>query len=135
MYYTFFTAVGYMLRIFKTKSFNKWAIKNDLTDLNLLKAVYEIENGLVDAKLGANLYKKRVAALTKGKRGGFRTLLAYKKGKIVFFVYGFGKGEKENITSKDEENLKNAADVYLNFNEAAILSAIKIGSLIEVEYA
>jgi len=124
-----------MLRIFKTKSFNKWAKKNRLTDANLTEAVREIEDGLVEAKLGAHLYKKRVATSSKGKRGGFRTILAYKKGKVVFFIYAFGKGEKENISDKDEEDLKNVAEVYLRFNEHAITSAINIGSLIEVQNA
>lgn len=123
------------MRIFKTKSFNKWTKKNRLTDKALIEAVKEIDNGLVDAKLGSNLYKKRIATTTKGKRGGFRTLLAYKKGKLVFFVYGFGKGEKENISNEDEENLKKAADVYLSFDENAIQLAITIGSLVEVKNA
>lgn len=123
------------MRIFKTKSFNKWTKKNRLTDKALIEAVKEIDNGLVDAKLGSNLYKKRIATATKGKRGGFRTLLAYKKGKLVFFVYGFGKGEKENISNEDEENLKKAADVYLSFDENAIQLAITIGSLVEVKNA
>jgi len=123
------------LRIFKTKSFNKWTKKNRLTDKDLIEAVKEIEGGLVDAKLGANLYKKSIATDSKGKCGGFRTLLAYKKGKLVFFVYGFSKGEKENISNEDEENLKKAADIYLGFNENAIQSAITIGSLVEVKNA
>lgn len=86
----------------------------------------------MEAKLGAYLYKKRIASATKGKRGGFRTLLAYKKGKAVFFVYGFGKGEKENISGEDVDNLKKTADVYLGFDESAIKTAITIGSLVEV---
>lgn len=123
------------LRIFKTKSFNKWAKKSRLTDNNLVKAVEEIKKGLVEANLGGNLYKKRVATSTKGKSGGFRTLLAFKKGKDVFFVYGFEKNERENISDEDEKSLKIAAEVYLGFDDKAIQSAIKIGSLIEVKNA
>ncbi len=123
------------LRIFKTKSFNKWAKKSHLTDSYLLQAVEEIKNGLVEANLGGNLYKKRVATSTKGKSGGFRTLLAYKKGKIVFFVYGFEKGQKANVSDKEEEKLKQAAEVYLGFDKETIQSAINIGSLIEVKDA
>lgn len=123
------------MRIFKTKSFNKWANKSRLTDSNLLQAVEEIKKGLLEANLGGNLYKKRVATSTKGKSGGFRTLLAYKKGKVVFFVYGFGKGQKGNISNKEEEDLKNAAEVYLGFDDETIQSAINIGSLIEVKNA
>ena len=123
------------LKIFKTKSFNKWAKKLCLTDRALIKAVEEIEKGLLEANLGGNLYKKRVATATKGKRGGLRTLLAYKKGKVIFFIYGFEKGQKENISDQDEEYLKSSAEVYLGFDDKTIQAAISIGSLVEVKNA
>lgn len=121
------------MRIFKIKSFNKWAKKAGLTDSSLRHAVEEIEQGLVEANLGGNLYKKRISTPVKGKKGGFRTLLAYKKGHIVFFMYGFEKGEKENVSNQDEEDLKNFAKVYLNFDEDKIQAAVNIGSLVEVQ--
>ena len=121
------------MRIFKTKLFNRWAKKADLGDSSLIEAVNEIEQGLVEANLGGNLYKKRVATSTGGKRGGFRTLLAYKKGKEVFFLYGFEKGSKENITDKEEKNLKGFAELYLEFNNRDIQIALKNSELIEVE--
>ncbi len=40
------------MRVFKSRWFNKWAGKEKLTDVALLKAVEEMERGLVDADLG-----------------------------------------------------------------------------------
>jgi hypothetical protein len=54
-------------RTFKTKTFNKWMRKTDLKDEDLLFAVAEMEAGLVDADLGGNVYKKRIALPGMGK--------------------------------------------------------------------
>ena len=48
-------------RTFKTKSFAKWMRKTELKDQDLLFAVTEMEAGLIDADLGGNVFKKRVA--------------------------------------------------------------------------
>ena len=48
-------------RTFKTKSFAKWMRKTELKDQDLLIAVTEMEAGLIDADLGGNVFKKRVA--------------------------------------------------------------------------
>lgn len=53
------------MRILKTKLFHRWAKKNQLTSDSLINAVNEMESGLVEADLGSNVYKKRIA--TKGK--------------------------------------------------------------------
>ena len=48
------------MRIFKTKRFHKWAANEKLSDIAIKQAVKEIWEGLVDADLGAHLYKKRI---------------------------------------------------------------------------
>ena len=57
------------------------AIKNGQSGANsiLLKAAKEIDQGLVDASLGGNLVKKRVARKGEGKRGGFRTIVVFQR--------------------------------------------------------
>lgn len=121
------------MRIFKIKPFNRWAKKSSLSDINLKSAADEIKRGLIDANLGGSLYKKRVATSTGGKRGGFRTLLAYKKGADIFFLHGFEKSDKDNITYKEEIALKDLTDFYLELSNKEIKIAISKGELIEVE--
>ena len=79
------------MRVFKNKLFSKWATKEGLSDEDLLNAVAEIENGLIDADLGGSVLKKRVALAGRGKSAGSRTLLAYRISDKAFFVYGFAK--------------------------------------------
>ena len=125
--------VGWYMRIFKIKPFNKWVKKSGLSDINLVNAVDEIERGLIDANLGGNLFKKRVATSSGGKRGGFRTLLAYKVGRDVFFLHGFEKNEKDNITCREERALKDLTEFYLSLTRTDIQIAIAKNELIEVE--
>lgn len=68
----------YEMRIFKTRAFARDARAEGLTDKCLLEAVKEIQMGLVDAVLGGNLVKKRIAVGGKGKKGGVRAILVYK---------------------------------------------------------
>ena len=77
------------MRVFKNKAFNNWAAEEGLGDESLLAAVDEMERGLIDADLGGHVVKKRVALAGRGKSGSVRTLLAYKVGNKVVFVYGF----------------------------------------------
>jgi len=77
------------MRVFKNKMFFKWAKSEGLTDATLLKAAKEIDQGLIDANLGGNLVKKRVARKGQGKRGGFRTIVVFQKGIELFLFTDF----------------------------------------------
>ncbi len=99
------------MRIFKAKRFNQWAASEEIADDHLTQVVQEIESGLVDANLGGGLYKKRVAAKGRGKRGGYRTLLAFRFAHRVIFLYGFAKNEQENIGLKEKEVFRKLAEI------------------------
>lgn len=118
--------------VFKNKAFSKWATKEGLSDGALLAAVEEIARGLVDADLGGHVFKKRVAVGGRGKSGGVRTLLAYRAGDKAFFVYGFAKNVRANISDKELKALKLYADTLLSYSKAELNKAVKSGALIEV---
>lgn len=120
------------MRIFKSKHFDRWARKQGLRDDVLKEAVDEIENGLIDGKLGGHLYKKRIATRGRGKRGSTRTILAFKKGHRTFFIYGFEKGERSNITKKEQQALKIYGKTLLDWPEKEILNRINDGELFEI---
>lgn len=105
-----------MRRIFKTRYFSRWMRKTDLTDTALCAAVSEMEMGLVDADLGGGVVKKRVALPGRGKSGSARTLVATNKGNRWFFVFGFEKNERANISKKELEALQNTATDLLRLN-------------------
>lgn len=92
--------------IYKTKVFNRWALKEGPSDKQIWTAVTEMQGGLYDADLGGGLFKKRIANSGRGKSGGFRTLVATNKAERWIFVYGFAKNEKSNIDRDELEALK-----------------------------
>lgn len=121
------------MNIYKNKPFLKWQRKQLISDNSLKKAASEIRAGLYDAKLGGLLYKKRIPVSGRGKRGGARTLLAYKYGTHIFFLHGFLKNEKENVTHEDVIGLERLAEYYLNMTNESIKQAIALGILMEID--
>ena len=120
------------MKIFKYRTFEKWAKKQGVSDDDLKKAIIEIENGLIDASLGGNVYKKRLGKSGQGKRGAFRTILLIKLGDKVIFAHGFSKGEQGNITKNELEGFKIMAEAFLNLSNAQINTLIDNKNLIEV---
>lgn len=121
------------MRVLKNKVFNKWAVKEGIDDNTLLFAVDEMERGLIDADLGGHIVKKRVALAGRGKSAGVRTLLAYRLGNKAFFVYGFSKSTRANISNDELKALKLLAKELLGYSDKALTEAIQYGALIEVE--
>jgi len=66
------------LRIFKTKSFVRFARRERISDASLCEAIRRAERGLIDADLGGGVIKQRVARAGQGRSGGFRVLIAYR---------------------------------------------------------
>lgn len=119
--------------ILKNRLFSKWADHQGITDFQLVHAVKEIEQGLTGISLGAGLYKKRIAAFGKGKSGGVRTILAYSEADRTIFLYGFSKGQRENIEEKELFLLKDFSKRYLKYTHAELLHALDQKELIEVK--
>ena len=123
-----------MKRILKTRTFNRWLRKTLLTDTALLKAIDEMEQGLVDADLGGNIYKKRVALPGRGKSGSTRTLIATNRQNRWFFMFGFEKNDKENITQAELAYLQEVAQIFLGYSNDELQLAIDKGEFLEVYY-
>ena len=123
-----------MKRILKTRTFNRWLRKTLLTDTALLKAIDEMEQGLVDADLGGNIYKKRVALPGRGKRGSTRTLIATNRESRWIFMFGFEKNDRENITQAELAYLQKAAQVFIGYSDAELLLAIAREDFLEVHH-
>ena len=123
---------GACLRIFATKWFVRFARKEKIEDERLREAIARAEEGSVDAELGGNLIKQRVARQGRGRSAGYRTVIAYHANARSVFLYGFAKSERENIQTADLENLKNLAKRLLTLTDAEIETAVAESELIEV---
>lgn len=121
------------MQIFKTRIFERWARAEHISEQALIKAATELNEGLVDAALGGNVYKKRVAQPGQGKSGGYRTILAFKIKDKAFFMYGFSKNQRANISAKELMALKRLASELLSYSVAKLKKAIENGELIEVK--
>jgi hypothetical protein len=112
-------------RVFKTRQLAKWMRKTDLTDDALCLAVSEMVSGLVDADLGGDVLKKRVALPGRGKRGGARTLVATRKASRWFFLFGFEKNEKTNVSRTELEAMQWLATQLLSLTERQLEVAVQ----------
>ncbi|MFO1433790.1 MAG: type II toxin-antitoxin system RelE/ParE family toxin [Candidatus Competibacteraceae bacterium] len=90
-----------MKRVFKTRHFSRWMRKTLLSNEALCKSVAEMELGLIDADLGGGVFKKLVALPGRGKRGSTRTLIVTNKSDRRFFVVGFEKNARANVSAEE----------------------------------
>jgi hypothetical protein len=92
-----------------------------------------MEQGLIDAHLGGQVVKKRVALPGRGKRGSIRTLVAFKQDDKAFFIFGFAKNERASVSDNELKALKLLAKELLNYPAVALKRAVEAGELIEIE--
>ena len=121
------------MKIIKTKLFTKWAIKNEVSDEALTAAAKEIAIDVYEANYGGGVVKKRVANKGRGKSGSTRTIVAFKKGRHCFFVFGFEKNAKSNISSNEERAFKIIAKSLLAYSDPELEEFFKEGVLVEIK--
>ena len=119
-------------RVFKTRYFSRWFRKTGLSDVALCHVVKEMEQGLIDANLGRGVVKKRLALPGRGKRGGARTLVATNKDDRWFFLFGFEKNERANITTEELEGLREITRQLLGMTSEQLDEAVRDGYLQEI---
>ncbi|NYS26384.1 type II toxin-antitoxin system RelE/ParE family toxin [Rhodobacteraceae bacterium 2376] len=119
------------MRIFLEKQFSRWAADKAIGDETLIETAEEAFNGNVDADLGGYLFKMRLAREGKGKSGGYRTIICFRKSDSdrIFFLHGFPKNSKGNITAKEEKALKLVAKSMLKLSDDQIAELEKAGAI------
>ncbi|HEJ7172163.1 type II toxin-antitoxin system RelE/ParE family toxin [Serratia marcescens] len=105
-----------MADIYLTKTFQGFAAREHISDATIVKAAREMQRQLYDASLGGYVYKKRIARAGAGKRGGYRVLIVFRDEERLFFMRGFAKSERENISTDELQGLKHLAALYLDYS-------------------
>ena len=123
------------MRAFKEKGFTRFQRKEGLSDKALCKAVRDAVAGLIDADLGRGLIKQRVARPGQGKRGSYRTVIAYRVKKRAVFLFGFAKNNKANLDPDELDELIKRGAVWLGASDAVVERAITTDELREVDCA
>ncbi|MDP2834738.1 MAG: type II toxin-antitoxin system RelE/ParE family toxin [Pseudomonadota bacterium] len=121
-----------MGRVFKTRYFCRWMRKTELTDSALCTAVSEMESGLIDADLGGGVIKKRVPMPGRGKSGSARTLVGTNKDDRWFFLFGFEKNDRANISARELEALRALADDLLRLSSEELNTHVEQEVLQEI---
>ena len=86
----------------------------------------------MDADLGHGLIKQRIARSGAGKSGGFRTIIAYRRGDRAVFIFGFAKNERDNIGADDLRELAEYGSMVLGLADAAMQVMVSEERLWEV---
>jgi hypothetical protein len=123
------------MRVFKGKQFSRWATGEAIGDNNLCQAAAEAFAGQYDADLGGYLFKKRIARSDGGKSGGYRTVLGFRRSdsKRMFFLYGFPKNVRANITAREQSALSANASALVDATDRQIDDLKARGTIMEME--
>jgi hypothetical protein len=112
----------------------RFSRREKISHPSLREAVARADRGLIDADLGGGLIKQRVARQGKGRSGGYRMIVAYRRGDRAFFLYGFAKSERANIGPDELKTVREIGAVLMAATEDALARKTANGELEEVDY-
>ncbi len=125
--------LGALVRIFKSRWFQRFARKEGIADAALREAVTRAEKGQIDADLGGGVIKQRIARPGQGRSKGYRTIILFRRGVKAFFEYGFSKSQRANINNDEETRFKEATKHVLALTEKQLAELLKRGDFVEVK--
>ena len=97
------------------------------------EAVARAEKGQIDADLGGEVIKQRIARPGQGRSKGYRTIILFRRGAKAFFEYGFSKSQRANINDDEEAQFKETAKRVLALTEKQLAELLKRGDFVEVK--
>lgn len=121
------------VRIFAIKGFERFRRKERIKSQALTEAIDRAVKALIDADLGGGLIKQRIARPGQGKRGGYRTIIAYRADQRAVFLFGFAKNERDNISPDHLVRWRLIGADLLQASENAIARAVADDELTEVQ--
>lgn len=121
------------MRIFQSRWFQRFARKEGIADAALREAIARAGQGRIDADLGGEVIKQRIARPGQGKSKGYRTIILFRRGEKAFFVYGFAKGQRANISHAEAQQFKAAARIVLSLTENELADRLKQGDFAEAD--
>jgi hypothetical protein len=78
------------------------------------------------------VYKVRLARSGAGKSGGYRLIVFFRSGERTFYVYGFAKSARDNISNNQLRDFKATAKAALTLPEKQLEEALKTGKYTEI---
>jgi len=108
-----------------TKSFQRDARRDGITDEDCREAIRKAESGLIDANLGGGLIKQRIATGNRGAAKGSRAVVFYRRGELAVFLHVFPKSRKANLTKSELAMYLDAAQELENLAETEFLASAR----------
>ena len=96
------------------------------------EAVARADKGQIDADVGGEVIKQRIARPGRGRSRGYRTII-FRRDAKAFFVYGFSKSRRANINDDEEEQFKEAPKHVRALTEKQLAGLLKRGDFMEVK--
>ena len=121
------------MRIFKNAWFGRFARKHRIDDDALRQAIRRADQGLIDADLGGGVIKQRIARRGEGTSGGFRTIVLYRQASRAFFIFGFPKNRRSDLSDEEVAAFKRAARHILSLSDEHLAAMIEKGQFSEVD--
>jgi hypothetical protein len=121
------------VRIFKSRWFQRFAKREEIADSDLRDAANRADRGLIDADLGGEVIKQRIARPGRGKSTGYRAIVFFRRGARAFFMYGFSKSQRANIDDHELKQFKAAAKHVLALSERQLAELIERGDFVEIK--
>jgi hypothetical protein len=113
-------------RVFKAGKFAVLASKRGITDQDLCAAIAAVQASPRPHSLGGGVYKKSL------NDNMDRSIILAKGGKHWFYTHLFQKSDTDNISRKELEAFKEAAETLGNLSEDDLNAAVKAGKLKEI---
>jgi hypothetical protein len=122
------------MRVFKTKWFKRFLKKESISEEKIDQTIQDIFEGRIDGDYRGGLVKQRLARDNQGKSGGYRIIVFFKVKHRMFFVFGFAKSDRENITSIEEESFRKLASYYFTLSDKELEMLLLNHELTEISY-
>jgi hypothetical protein len=104
-----------------------------MSDAVLLDAVARAERGQIDAELGGEVIKQRIARPGQGRSKGYRTIILFRRGAKAFFIYGFAKSQRANIGKDEEVQVQRSCDARPRADGGQLRELLTRGDFVEVK--
>jgi hypothetical protein len=112
------------MQIYLSRSFQRDAEREGVTDDGCQKAIRRAENGLIDATLGGGLIKQRIATGSRGAAKGSRAVVFYRRAEVAVFLHVFPKSRKANLTKAELAMYLKAAQELEKLSEKEFLASV-----------
>jgi hypothetical protein len=75
----------------------------------------------------------RIARKGRGKSGGYRSIVLFRRQQKAFFIYGFAESDRDNIDRRELTAFRLLATELLALDETGLRAAMNNGTITEID--